>query len=201
MRMGKKMRIVSILMSITVIAATLGFATYAITQNSTNVNYDGSLNISGNADIDVSVAFYEIGSGVAQFSITADENGIIEKQGDTEVNKVTDVANVTSYSIKTKPVLNPENSYKFVITINNPSPEKEGKAYVDAVISVVSFTATENFADYYTVVNPAVENNILKRGESVTYTIFINANDFNNELDYKNIDFSYNLTVVANKAN
>jgi cytochrome c-type biogenesis protein CcmE len=63
MRMGKKMRIISILMSITVIAATLGFATFALTQNNSALDYDGTLIISGNADVDVKIEFVECTGG------------------------------------------------------------------------------------------------------------------------------------------
>jgi len=200
MRMGKKMRIISILMSITVIAATLGFATFALTQNNSSVNYDGSLNISGNADIDVSVAFFEVGSGVAQFSITADESGIVETQGDAVVKTVSDVANIENYSIETKPVLDPASSYKFVVTVNNPSPENEGEAYVDALIKTLEFSATGTFGEYYEVINPVLGDGVLENGASLTYTIFINAKEYNKDLDYNNIDFTYNLNIVAEKA-
>jgi hypothetical protein len=200
MRMGKKMRIISILMSITVIAATLGFATFALTQNSTSVNYDGSLTIGGNADIDVSIAFFEIGNETAQFSITADENGIVEKKGDTVVKTITDVKDVTEYGISTKPVLDPKNSYKFVVTINNPSPDTEGEAYVNAVVSVLNFSANAAFSDYYTIINPELGEGLIEDGASVSYTVFLNANSYNSELDYNNIEFTYNLNVIAYKA-
>ena len=200
MRMGKKMRIISILMSIIVIAATLGFATFALTQNSTSVNYDGSLTIGGNADIDVSIAFFEIGNETAQFSITADENGIVEKKGDTVVKTITDVKDVTEYGISTKPVLDPKNSYKFVVTINNPSPDTEGEAYVNAVVSVLNFSANAAFSDYYTIINPELGEGLIEDGASVSYTVFLNANSYNSELDYNNIEFTYNLNVIAYKA-
>ena len=200
MRMGRKMRIISILMSITVIAATLGFATFALTQNSSSLDYDGVLTISGNADIDVKIEFFECAGGVEtlQFSITADEKGIIEKQGDEIVKQVVDVQDLTNYGIFTKPVLNPVYDYKFVITISNPNVAAGGTAYADACVEVVNFASSQAFGDYYTIMNPVVNNDLLKTGESITYVVLLD-NKPQADLDYNNAEFTYSLTIVAKK--
>ncbi|HHW89958.1 MAG TPA: hypothetical protein GX745_03540 [Clostridiales bacterium] len=200
MRMGKKMRIISILMSITVIAATLGFATFALTQNNSALDYDGTLIISGNADVDVKIEFVECtgGTEIVQFSITADEKGIIEKQGDTIVKSVVDVQDLTNYSIFTKPVLNPVNDYKFVITISNPNVAAGGTAYADAYVEAVSFASSQAFKDYYTIMNPNVNDDLLKAGESLTYIVLLD-NKPQADLDYNNAEFTYSLNIVAKK--
>ena len=71
-----------------------------------------------------------------------------------------DVQDLTNYGIFTKPVLNPVYDYKFVITISNPNVAA-GTAYADAC-RAVNFASSQAF-DYYTIMNPVVNNDLLKR--------------------------------------
>jgi hypothetical protein len=138
------------------------------------------------------------GTEIVQFSITADEKGIIEKQGDTIVKSVVDVQDLTNYSIFTKPVLNPVNDYKFVITISNPNVAAGGTAYADAYVEAVSFASSQAFKDYYTIMNPNVNDDLLKAGESLTYIVLLD-NKPQADLDYNNAEFTYSLNIVAKK--
>ena len=204
MRMGKKMRILTILMSIAVIATTLGFATFALTQNNVDVDFGGDFKITGDADIDVTLQFIDCATGQVQFEIIADENGIIEKQGGNVVNSVTDVKDLNSYSIVSQPVLNLGKSYKFVITISNPNSSNNGTAYatakVDNVSLEVSEEVSEDFGQLYSVVNPSIGigEGILKPGTSLSYEIQLN-NNAAAVLDNGDVVFGYNINIVANK--
>ena len=198
MRMGKKMRILTILMSIAVIATTLGFATFALTQNNVDVDFGGDFKITGDADIDVTLQFIDCATGQVQFEIIADENGIIEKQGGNVVNSVTDVKDLNSYSIVSQPVLNLGKSYKFVITISNPNSSNNGTAYATAKVDNVSLEVREDFGQFYSVVNPSIGEGILKPGTSLSYEIQLN-NNAAAVLDNGDAVFGYNINIVANK--
>lgn len=198
MRMGKKMRILTILMSIAVIATTLGFATFALTQNNVDVDFGGDFKITGDADIDVTLQFIDCATGQVQFEIIADENGIIEKQGGNVVNSVTDVKDLNSYSIVSQPVLNLGKSYKFVITISNPNSSNNGTAYATAKVDNVSLEVSEDFGQFYSVVNPSIGEGILKPGTSLSYEIQLN-NNATAVLDNGDAVFGYNINIVANK--
>lgn len=201
MRMGKKMRILSILMSIAVVAATLGFATFALTQNSADARYIGSISIIGNADIDVKIEFIEITTvgEVSKFVITADENGVFENG----IQKVTaeGAAELVDYAIESRPVLNPARDYKFVITVSNPSPEDGGESFITVALTQLAFTAVESgFADYYTVTNPNIgTGDLIASGDSSVQVITLTANEYNALLEYDDVNFVYDVDIVVNK--
>ncbi|HEY8423229.1 MAG TPA: hypothetical protein VIL23_00505 [Clostridia bacterium] len=198
MRMGKKMRIATILMSIAMIATTLVFATFAITQNNFNTDYDGLLKIIGDADIDVEIKFIENNTNNVIFTIKADKKGIVEKQGNQVVKEITDVKDLNTYTIVTQPELNAGFSYKFEVTISNRGAANGGSAYAAAKVENVSFRGAAGFENFYEVTNPIIQDGTLKPGNSLTFVIEL-TNKPDIVLDNGEAQFGYTLTIVANK--
>lgn len=201
MRLGKKLRIATILMSMAMAATTLIFATFAITQNNADADYDGILRVIGNADIDVEIEFIEVKSGDVLYKITADENGIIEEKGGKVVNRVTDVADLTTYGIETKPELALGKDYKFIVTIRNRGKNSDGTGYASAVVNDVSFRPENGFDNYFIVHNPIIndENNKVDINTTKKFEIYLDTNP-SAELKNGDIDFSYTLNIEAHKA-
>lgn len=200
MRLGKKLRIATILMSMAMAATTLIFATFAITQNSADADYDGVLKIIGNADIDVEIKLIEVKSGKVLYTITADEKGIVEKKDGVTVKEVKEVAELTTYAIVTKPELNLGDDYKFAITIKNRNVSGGGTGFAVAKIGDVSFVPAEGFSNYFNTVNPSIneENNKLNPGQELQLEIYLSTKS-DAVLESGEIEFSYTLNIEANK--
>jgi hypothetical protein len=199
MRMGKKLRIATILMSMIMAATTLIFATFAITQNSSDVEYGGVVRITGNADIDVEIKFIEAESRSVIFEIIADENGIIEKKNGEVVKSVTNnVADLTAYDIFTKPELTLGENYIFEVTIRNRNASGGGSGYALAKIGDISVDPAEGLSEYYNVVNPDISDDELEPGEAKSFEIYVNTKS-GAILRNGDVDVSYALNIVANK--